>query len=353
MTTSTRAAVRAQQPRPPAAPAADAAPDQPDAADIPTGQFDDTAIGAHYDASHLTVDAVIHGIMIQESGGDYTAQNSTNSASGAYQYIDGTWDDYGGYEHAKDAPPEVQDAKMRADITASAEHFGGDWDRVIATHFAGEPDQEGPKTDWDKVPGYDYNHNPSIWDYVNGVLDHIHDSNPELLDPGAGAAPAAAPAPTVPAPVTTAAPAATAAFAIDPGTPVDAADSDHDGLTDAFEKASGTDPLSADSDHDGLTDGFEVSGSHTDPLNADSDHDGLTDGMEWVTGHPAGAMAAGAPSVPACNGYSRCNGHSGCSCRHRPGRAVRPVRTADSHRSERGRHGPRRSVRQLRGDARH
>ncbi len=166
--------------------------DSADSTDIPTGQFDDRAIGAHFDASHLTVDAVIHGIMMQESGGDYTAQNSTNSASGAYQYIDGTWDDYGGYAHAKDAPPAVQDAKMRADITASAEHFKGDWDRVIATHFAGEPDQEGPKTDWDKVPGYDYNHNPSIWDYVNGVLDHIHDSNPELLDGGATATAATA-----------------------------------------------------------------------------------------------------------------------------------------------------------------
>ena len=284
-----------------AAPVA-AAPDQPDPVDIPTGQFDDTAIGAHYDASHLTVDAVIHGIMMQESGGDYTAQNSTNSASGAYQYIDGTWDNYGGYEHAKDAPPEVQDAKMRADITASAEHFGGDWDRVIATHFAGEPDQEGPKTDWDKVPGYDYNHNPSIWDYVNGVLDHIHDANPELLDPGAGAAPApAGPAP-VAAPIATPAPAAAAAFAIDPGTPVDAADTDHDGLTDAFEKAAGTDPLSADSDHDGLTDGFEVSGSHTDPLNADSDHDGLTDAVEWMSGHPGAATPAGTGGMPGAAG---------------------------------------------------
>lgn len=285
-----------------AAPVAAAVPDQPDATDIETGQFDDTAIGAHYDASHLTVDAVIHGIMMQESGGDYTAQNSTNSASGAYQYIDGTWDNYGGYEHAKDAPPEVQDAKMRADITASAEHYGGDWDRVIATHFAGEPDQEGPKTDWDKVPGYDYNHNPSIWDYVNGVLDHIHDANPELLDPGAGAAPSPiAPAPIAPAQVSSPA-AAIAVFAIDPGASVNAADSDHDGLTDAFEKAAGTDPLSADTDHDGLTDGFEVSGSHTDPLNADSDHNGLTDAVEWMSGHPAGGATVGGAAAPGFPG---------------------------------------------------
>ena len=278
----------AATPAPAAAPAApDDAPDVPDAA---PGQFDDRAVGAHYDASHLTVDAVIHGIMMQESGGDYTAQNSTNSASGAYQYIDGTWDNYGGYAHAKDAPPAVQDAKMRTDITAARDHFNGDWDRVIAEHFAGEPDQEGPKTDWNKVPGYDYNHNPSIWDYVNGVLDHIHDSNPELLD-GSAAAPAA-PAPA-PAPVPLPAPAAATGFAIDPGAPITAMDSDHDGLTDDFERSSGTDPLNADTDHDGLTDGFEKVSSHTDPLNADTDHDGLTDGMEWSAGTPTGGVPPG------------------------------------------------------------
>lgn len=48
-----------------------------------------------------------------ESGGDYTAQNPTSSASGAYQFLDSTWRGIpgtSGYARAKFAPASVQDA---------------------------------------------------------------------------------------------------------------------------------------------------------------------------------------------------------------------------------------------------
>lgn len=49
----------------------------------------------------------------RESGGSYSAQNPTSSASGAWQFLDSTWGGYGGYSRAADAPPAVQDERAR------------------------------------------------------------------------------------------------------------------------------------------------------------------------------------------------------------------------------------------------
>ncbi len=43
---------------------------------------------------------------------DYTAQSSFSTASGAYQFINGTWGNYRGYPTAKSAPRDVQDARF-------------------------------------------------------------------------------------------------------------------------------------------------------------------------------------------------------------------------------------------------
>ena len=47
---------------------------------------------------------ILDTIRTIESGGDYTAPKNRGGASGAYQYIDSTWDDYEGYTSAYLAP---------------------------------------------------------------------------------------------------------------------------------------------------------------------------------------------------------------------------------------------------------
>ncbi len=49
----------------------------------------------------------------KESGGTPTAQNPVSSSSGLWQDTDSTWDNYKGYAHAKDAPPDIQNERNR------------------------------------------------------------------------------------------------------------------------------------------------------------------------------------------------------------------------------------------------
>ena len=69
------------------------------------------------------------------------------------------------------------------------------------------------------------------------------------------------------------------------GTSPTNADTDGDGLNDGLEVQIGTNPLLADTDGDGLSDGVEVNTTHTNPLLADTDGDGLSDGLEVNTIH--------------------------------------------------------------------
>jgi hypothetical protein len=99
---------------------------------------------------------------------------------------------------------------------------------------------------------------------------------------------------------TTATVAARDPYAIDSGQPLGQsglpgaeqvdADTDRDGLTDAFEKLAGTKVTVADSDADGLSDGYEALKSRTDPLAADTDRDKLTDAQEVSTGSDSGTI---------------------------------------------------------------
>lgn len=61
-----------------------------------------------------------------ESRENYTSPPNRGGASGAYQFIPSTWNNYGGYEHAYLAPPEVQDARAAEDVLRFLDQWRND-----------------------------------------------------------------------------------------------------------------------------------------------------------------------------------------------------------------------------------
>jgi hypothetical protein len=116
--------------------------------------------GIHPDVSvHELASTLLPGFKNVESSGDYKnyigkskglAQDPTQTASGAYGYTDRTWNHYKGYPRAMDAPPEVQDERMKNDLTISLHRFGGDPFKAVVNHF--HPASATDPTKWNSPP---------------------------------------------------------------------------------------------------------------------------------------------------------------------------------------------------------
>ena len=65
-------------------------------------------------------------IRYLESRGNYTIGPNRGNASGAYQFIESTWNGYGGYQHAYQAPPAVQDERAGADVERFLQMWNND-----------------------------------------------------------------------------------------------------------------------------------------------------------------------------------------------------------------------------------
>jgi hypothetical protein len=98
-----------------------------------------------------SVDVVLLTIRTLESGGDYTAEATGSTASGAYQFLDSSWARYGGYQRAADAPPAVQDAKAVELITSVLDRYSGDIGAVPVVWYIGYVPPDGAPA-WDTVP---------------------------------------------------------------------------------------------------------------------------------------------------------------------------------------------------------
>ena len=100
------------------------------------------------DGRSVDIDVVLATIRQHESGNDYTIHAALSSASGAYQFTRGTWDGFGGYVHAADAPPAVQDQKARQRVEMILEKTG-DLALVGPYWYIGHVPQG---SEWDRVP---------------------------------------------------------------------------------------------------------------------------------------------------------------------------------------------------------
>lgn len=65
-------------------------------------------------------------IRYLESRGNYLAPPNRGRASGAYQFITSTWNNYAGYRDAHLAPPEIQDERAAADVTRFLAQWNND-----------------------------------------------------------------------------------------------------------------------------------------------------------------------------------------------------------------------------------
>lgn len=113
------------------------------------------------------VDRYLLALRQHESGNNYRARSPISSASGAYQYIDSTWNGYGGYSRAYLAPPHIQDERARQDALRAYARYGN-WEQVAAHHFY--PAWANRRNMWDRRPSPG---NPTVNAYVASVMSKM------------------------------------------------------------------------------------------------------------------------------------------------------------------------------------
>ncbi|WP_051063074.1 M23 family metallopeptidase [Ilumatobacter nonamiensis] len=109
------------------------------------------------------IEYILATIRHLESRDNYLAPPNAGNASGAYQFIRSTWNNYGGYEHAYLAPPAVQDERAALDVTRFLAQFNNDVSMIPVMWYypiaASQPE-------WmDRVPGPQFGNRLTIREY--------------------------------------------------------------------------------------------------------------------------------------------------------------------------------------------
>lgn len=131
------------------------------------------------------LDQVLLTIRTIESGNTYTAQAKGSSASGAYQFINSTWGNYGGYPEAWQAPPATQDAKAAEWANTILQNHGGDVSVVPVVWYIGHLPSPG-SAEWDTVPVPDAGNELTPRQYQTKWL--VVYANPNAPPPAGGTA---------------------------------------------------------------------------------------------------------------------------------------------------------------------
>jgi hypothetical protein len=110
----------------------------------PSGGFFSNLFGGSKGGGGGDVNQILETIKKRESGGNYQAQAKGSSASGAYQFIDSTWQAQTKkagigteYKSAKDAPKEIQDAIAKQMVNDILKQAGGDVSKVPLAWYTG------------------------------------------------------------------------------------------------------------------------------------------------------------------------------------------------------------------------
>lgn len=113
------------------------------------------------------VEKFLYALRMVESSNNYSARSPISTASGAYQYINSTWNNYGGYSRAYLAPASVQDERARRDVMAQFNRYGN-WEQVAAHHLY--PAWASDRGKWNNRPGRG---NPTVAQYVSKVMGYM------------------------------------------------------------------------------------------------------------------------------------------------------------------------------------